>query len=333
MLPHARTSLDGLLIVDKPVGPSSHDVVARARRILGERRIGHTGTLDPDASGVLPLVVGKATRLARFLSAADKAYDAIVRLGFATTTYDAAGQPSGPMHEGPLPDRAAIDRALDAFRGQFLQQPPVYSAKKIGGQPSYKLARRAERQRARDGADGGGAADDARALSPVQVTTTAIAILSVEKDTIGLHVECSAGFYVRSLAHDLGAQLGVGAHLASLRRTRSGDARIGDAVDLASLEDDDPGRGRARDALLPLSRMLTTLPALALTEEGLRHTGHGRDLRAVDFSPPGNTTVFAGTDATAPRRLFRLMDPAGNLVALGEPARTPGLLHPFIVLM
>src|SRR6187549_2368515 len=120
--------MDGLLIVDKPSGPTSHDVVARVRRVLREPRIGHTGTLDPLATGVLLLVVGKATRLTKFLSASDKSYDAVVRLGFATDTADALGRPLGPVHTGPLPSRDAIDAALDAFRGTFLQRPPAFSA-------------------------------------------------------------------------------------------------------------------------------------------------------------------------------------------------------------
>ena len=133
--------MDGLLIVDKPSGPTSHDVVARMRRVLREKRIGHTGTLDPMATGVLVLVVGKATRLAKFLSASDKSYEAIVRFGFATDTADAQGRPVGPVTDGAAPAREAIDAALEAFRGTFMQQPPTYSAKKIDGQRSYKAAR------------------------------------------------------------------------------------------------------------------------------------------------------------------------------------------------
>src|SRR2546421_4324184 len=125
--------MDGLLVIDKPSGPTSHDVVARMRRVVGERRIGHTGTLDPLATGVLPLVIGKATRLAQFLSASDKTYEAVVRLGVATDTADAGGEPITTRFEGTLPAREAIDRALEAFRGTFLQQPPAFSAKKIGG--------------------------------------------------------------------------------------------------------------------------------------------------------------------------------------------------------
>ena len=133
--------MDGVLVIDKPAGPTSHDVVARMRRRLGERSIGHTGTLNPTATGVLPLVVGRATRLARFLSCGDKAYDAVVRLGIATDTGDAAGTAVGEPFAGPMPVREAIERALDAFRGSYLQQPPAYSAKKIAGRRSYAIAR------------------------------------------------------------------------------------------------------------------------------------------------------------------------------------------------
>src|SRR5438132_2714272 len=137
--------MDGVLVIDKPTGPTSHDVVARVRRAIRERRIGHTGTLDPAASGVLPLVIGRATRLARFLSAGEKRYEACIRLGIVTDTGDATGSPIGAVYSGALPSRDAIESALGAFRGTFLQQPPVYSAKMIGGHRSYDLARAAAR--------------------------------------------------------------------------------------------------------------------------------------------------------------------------------------------
>src|SRR5437762_10622266 len=151
--------MDGLLVIDKPAGPTSHDVVVRIRRVLGERRVGHTGTLDPAATGVLPLVLGRATRLARFLSAGEKSYEAVVRLGIATDTQDAEGVATGAAHAGPFPARQAIDSALDAFRGTFLQQPPAYSAKKIDGRRSYRLARARSRQ---PSFTGGGAPPPAR---------------------------------------------------------------------------------------------------------------------------------------------------------------------------
>src|SRR5262245_42303167 len=162
--------MDGVLVIDKPVGPTSHEVVLRVRRALGEPRVGHTGTLDPAASGVLPLVLGRATRLARFLSSADKSYDAVVRLGFATDTRDGTGTAVGAVHQGPLPPHAAIDRALDAFRGTFMQQPPIYSAKKIEGRRSYRNARAQSKAPM---------AEPAVLPAPVSVTTHAIALLAV----------------------------------------------------------------------------------------------------------------------------------------------------------
>src|SRR5665213_2557754 len=197
--------MDGLLIIDKPAGPTSHDVVARMRRVLGERRIGHTGTLDPGASGVLPLVIGRATRLAKFLSGGRKTYEAIVRFGVATDTYDADGTQVGARSTEPPPSHDAIERALDDFRGTFTQQPPAYSAKKIDGERSYKAAR----------------ADRPTLPDPVSVTVHRLEFVRLDGDEATLRVDCSAGFYVRSLAHDLGIRLGVGAHLSALRRTVS----------------------------------------------------------------------------------------------------------------
>jgi tRNA pseudouridine55 synthase len=309
--------MDGLLVVDKPVGPTSHDVVARVRRVLGERRVGHTGTLDPMASGVLPLVVGRATRLARFLSATDKVYEATIRLGVATDSGDSAGIAVGSAWKGPYPSREAIDRALDGFRGTFLQQPPAFSAKRIEGTRSYRLARNLRRQAPRD--------DRRPAVpAPVQVTTRAIEVLRSEDDLVTLRVECSAGFYVRSLAHDLGAALGTGAHLAKLCRTRSGDYLLTDAVALAALETD-PGRAAA--ALVPLSRMLPAWPALTLTPGGLAFAASGRDLG------PGEIAGGPFSRAAVRGSRVRLLSPDGALVALAEPASTPGLLHPSVVLV
>ena len=226
--------MDGLLIIDKPAGPTSHDVVSRMRRLLREKRIGHTGTLDPMATGVLLLVVGRATRLSQFLIASDKSYEAVVRLGFATDTADAEGQPVGPVSRAALPPRETIEAALDEFRGTFMQQPPAFSAKKIDGTRSYKLARAAAAD-ARLKPSG-----DENLPAPASVTAHAIDIVSADGDSVTLRVDCSAGFYVRSLAHDLGQRLGIGGHLAALRRTRSGDFTLEQAI---SMDD-----GRARRA-------------------------------------------------------------------------------------
>lgn len=304
--------MDGLLVIDKPVGPTSHDVVARVRRAIGERRIGHTGTLDPGASGVLPLVVGRATRLARFLSAGDKSYTATVRLGIETDTYDGAGAPVGAPHAGSPPTQEQIARALDRFRGTFPQQPPRYSAKKVGGRRSYEMARSSE---------------GPRSLDLVQVTVHRLELTGMAGACVTVELDCSAGFYVRSLAHDLGQSLGVGAHLAALRRTRSGDVTLADAASLEAVEQ----RGRAfAEALVPLERMLPRMPVLRLTPEGVLRTRHGRDLGPADFTDPVPAAAAGDPGEAAGVRLF---DIQGQLLALARPAGTPGLLHPFVVLV
>jgi tRNA pseudouridine55 synthase len=303
--------MDGLLIVDKPVGPTSHDVVARVRRALGERRIGHTGTLDPLASGVLPLVLGRATRLARFLSASEKSYEAVVRLGLATDSYDAAGQPLGAPHDGPMPDPAVIEHALVTFRGTFLQQPPAFSAKKIGGIRSHALARQ-QRDRPAAGIP---------SPPPVSVCVSELELLGVKGCDVALRLTCSAGFYVRTLAHDLGRELGTGAHLAALRRTRAGDLRIAAATALETIASD---RQAAAAAVVPMGRMLTTLPAAALSDEGVRRARQGRPLGPGDLCAP----MPAGAGG-----FTRLLDPSGDLVGVAEPDRAPGLLHPVVILM
>src|SRR5687768_8311236 len=190
--------MDGVLIVDKPSGPTSHDVVARVRRALGTKRIGHTGTLDPLATGVLPLVIGKATRLASLLSSSEKTYEAAVRLGCATETFDAAERQAAGMAPPPAPDvrREDVERALDEFRGEYLQTPPRYSAKKIGGIASHRLARR--NQPAQPAA--------------VRVSVSELRLLDVRDGLVQLTVTASAGFYVRCLAHELGRRLGCGGH-------------------------------------------------------------------------------------------------------------------------
>jgi tRNA pseudouridine55 synthase len=312
--------MDGLLIIDKPPGPTSHDVVSRMRRLLREKRIGHTGTLDPAATGVLLLVVGRATRLSQFLIATDKSYEAVVRLGFATDTADADGQPIGPVSRAPLPPRETIEAALDEFRGTFLQQPPAFSAKKIDGVRSYKLARAA--------ADGRPKPSrypdlrDSRAVpAPASVTVHRLDVVSIEADCVTLQVDCSAGFYVRSLAHDLGQRLGTGGHLASLRRTRSGDFTLEQAINLEAVERDPQA---AIDSMIPLAEMLPALAAVTLTAEGVLRAVHGRELGPADTERglPGRTSSFV-----------RLLDQSGQLIGIAEPVGSRPLLHPSVVLV
>jgi tRNA pseudouridine55 synthase len=313
--------MDGLLVIDKPAGPTSHDVVMRLRQVLRERRIGHTGTLDPAASGVLPLVLGRATRLAQFLTTADKTYEAAIRLGIDTDTYDAAGQVVGTPHHGPWPPRSAIEHALNEFRGSFLQMPPAYSAKHVEGRRSYKAARASARD-----------PSVARPTAPpaVDVTTHAIELIDVDESFIRLSVACSAGFYVRSLAHDLGQRLGTGAHLEALRRTRSGDSAIEDALSLAVAE---RSPETARAAVVPLDRMLPHLAAVVLTDEGVRRAAHGRALDAAQVSRGLDRVATDTTPGDAPSSAVRLLGPNGALVGIARAKQGSGPLHPYVVLV
>jgi len=336
--------MDGLLVIDKPAGPTSHDVVARMRRALGERRIGHTGTLDPAATGVLPLVIGRATRLARFMSADDKSYLATIRLGVRTDTADATGQPIGERYAGPMPSMGAIDAALDAFRGYFVQQPPAFSAKRIGGTRSYALARAAAR---RHGGKSGHATDGLTLPAPVTVNASALNLIAIDGDTLALEVRCSSGFYVRSLARDLGEQLGTGAHLSALRRTRSGDAGLEQAIGLDEAERD-PARAAA--TMIPLRRLLPHLPSVVLTEDGVNDTVHGRMLYTSGLAPsspggpnPGSPAQHLrwGEDSGSPAqhpgrsdsRFVRLFGPTGELVGIAAPGEAPGSLRAAVVLV
>ncbi|MGE0703859.1 MAG: tRNA pseudouridine(55) synthase TruB [Vicinamibacterales bacterium] len=306
--------MDGLLVIDKPAGPTSHDVVARVRRTLGEKRVGHTGTLDPAASGVLPLVVGRATRLAQFLSGSEKEYRAVIRLGVSTDTYDGAGAVT-MRHRGALPPREAVEQALDSFQGPIVQIPPAFSAKKIDGKRSHRLARRATAANA-----------IVERPAAVEVTAHRLTLVAFEADRLEIDIECSAGFYVRSLAHDLGERLGTGAHLESLRRTRSGDLTIETAVPLAHVDGD---AAAARAALIPLRRMLVSLPAVRLTAEGADAARHGRMLgrKATQSDWPALTP--AGSAAPP----IRLLDPDDELLGLARwTGETGAELHPFVVL-
>jgi tRNA pseudouridine55 synthase len=212
--------INAVLILDKPAAITSHDVVNRVRRITGERSVGHLGTLDPMATGVLPLVLGRFTRLAQFFNDSSKVYEGEIRFGFATDTYDADGEPVGTVSSAQ-PTLADIHRHLPALTGRILQLPPVYSAKKINGVAAYKLARK----------------DKPVEMKPVEVEVRRFEILSVWGDRARFVAEVSAGTYIRSLAHDLGQALGCGAHLSQLRRTRAGQFDLSQAVTLDLLSE------------------------------------------------------------------------------------------------
>jgi len=293
--------VDGILVVDKPEGITSHDVVERVRRLTGIEKVGHLGTLDPIATGVLPLALGRATRLAQFFMHRDKTYEAVLRFGFATDTYDREGQPAGP--EQPVTfDREQLEEMMEGFRGEFYQTPPPISAKKIRGVAAYKLARW---QRPVE-------------LAPVKVRVDEFVLLDLEGPRARVRVRSSAGFYMRALAHEMGQRLGVGAHVENLRRTAVGEFTFPAAHPLdrvrALWEE-----GRLAEALVPADQLLPEAPAERVDAITAAQILHGRDFRVSPFRQrPGS-------------RLVKAIDRDGRLLAIGE-ARLPHLYHPIVVL-
>ncbi len=300
-----RIEAHGVLVVDKTPGPTSHDVVQVARRTFGAR-VGHTGTLDPLASGVLPLVLGRATRLAQFMTGDTKAYEATVVFGRATDTYDAAGTVT--RDTGAAPSPADLRAAVAALPGRHRQTPPVYSAKKIGGEPSHRLARRAQPV----------------VPASVEVDIHDARLLEVSGHVARLALRVSAGFYVRSLAHDLGVALGVGAHLGALRRTEAGPFALDAAVSFADLA---TGASALAAAVIPLGRLLPHLPVAHLDDRAADWVRHGRQVIAPVV---GDTADLAASP-------IRLLDRDGHLVGIGAVAgpiapNAPVALRPAVVL-
>lgn len=261
--------MNGFLNILKPAGWTSHDVVARLRSILKIQKIGHTGTLDPAATGVLPICLGKATKLARFLTESDKEYRAVMRLGETTDTQDATGKVLSRRPVDDLTEGRVLD-ALGAFRGAIQQIPPMYSAVKIGGRPLYKAAR-AGREVDR---------------TPRTVVIYRLDLVQMEDRDVTLEVACSKGTYIRTLCADIGERLGSGAHLHRLERTRSGPFRIKDAVTLSDLESSVQA-GRVRERILPADQVLKDFPSMSVTGHGARLLMHGTPigLQAVGRLP------------------------------------------------
>ncbi|MBI4472222.1 MAG: tRNA pseudouridine(55) synthase TruB [Acidobacteria bacterium] len=279
--------MNGVFIIDKPEGLTSHDVVQRIRKMFKTSKVGHLGTLDPMATGVLPVCIGKGTRLGQFLPNSPKEYIGEIRFGFSTTTYDRQGTITGS--EQPVTvTRAEIEQAMAGMTGEIEQIPPPFSAKKLGGVPAHKLARR-------------GATVE---IAPVKVTVYAFEMTRLELPLMTFRVVCSPGTYIRSLAHDLGRKVGCGAHLTSLRRTRSGDFTEADAVPLQRLSAED---------LIPMDQMLASWPRIEVGGTDEDRVVHGNPI-------PGSGSIpFA-----------RIFNKKGEFIALASVEN--GLVRPRLVL-
>jgi tRNA pseudouridine55 synthase len=307
--------MDGVLILDKPAGMTSHDVIARVRKLIGERRVGHTGTLDPFATGVLVVMVGRATRLARYLSGAEKEYEAVIRLGYATDTGDVTGKRI-ELEEVSTAEtlrtqsfhREQVEAALASLRGEIEQIPPMFSAKKIAGRKLYELARRGEEVERK----------------PVRVTISEFETSAHDRTLetpnddgtrdLKVRVVCSAGTYIRTLAEDFGQRLGLGAHVAALRRTRAGAFAVSQASTLEHLSG-----GSLGAVLISPDAAISHLPAVGLSEDEVRRTLHGIDVRLEQ--------VPADWSEGQP---VRLRDMNGELVAVGTYQQ--GAIHPSVVI-
>jgi tRNA pseudouridine55 synthase len=282
--------LDGVLVIDKAPGWTSHDVVAKVRNLLKIKKVGHTGTLDPFATGVLPLTLGRATRLSNYFLASDKVYRGVMRFGFATTTYDRDGEPLGEDTR-PSIDPGRLEEIFPHYRGTILQALPPYSAKKVRGRPLYSYARK--------GID----------ITPPtkEVTIKSLTLHGIEKYEVEFELACTAGTYARSLAHDIGKEYGCGAHLVRLRRIRSGEFPIEKAVPLAEKE-----QFQSSDfflnRIIPMKDLLHEIPSIVIQDSDKNRLLHGMDLNLLT----------AETESEE----FRLIDESGELIAFARRVQT-----------
>ncbi len=311
--------MDGILIIDKPVGLTSHDIVARVRRMLKEKRVGHTGTLDPFATGVLVLLIGKATRLAQFLNDATKEYEGTIRFGYATDTGDSTGSiraetlaQSTSQEFSKGWDKHILDASFESLRGNIQQVPPMYSAKKVGGKKLYEFARRGEEIERR----------------AVNIIVHEFEVKDAESNGIrhnsngtcdlDIRVVCSSGTYIRALAESLGERLGVAAHLHALRRTRAGDFQIKEARTIEEIDEFVSSGTMVESLLVPLRSALPKIPITLLPANSVRLVLHGASIHSIEPWVDGE--------------VVQLCDQAGELVALGVYDKQEKCLRPRVVL-
>ena len=310
---------DGALVINKPKGKTSHDVVDAVRHLAGFRQIGHLGTLDPLATGVLPLVLGNLTRLAQFYTSSEKTYEGTIRFGFATDTYDADGAPLGP-DTNPQLNKGELERLAAGFTGKFLQMPPAFSAKKVHGRPAHELARKQKPVE----------------LKAVEVEVFEFRLLGMEGPLARFSVECAAGTYIRSLAQDMGKELGCGAHLAEIVRTAVGEFTLDRAIGL-----DDFARaaqsGQAAQWIVPLANLLTELPRVSVLPFIERRVRHGSRFQvSLSQVQAGRPEIPQGAPAQLdsgewkPARV-RVFNQQDQLIAIAE-AVVPRTYQPVLVL-
>jgi tRNA pseudouridine55 synthase len=268
--------MNGVLVIDKPAGMTSHDVVNRVRRLLQEKSVGHLGTLDPMATGVLPLVLGKLTRLAQFYNASEKGYEGEIRFGFATDTYDAEGEAVGPVC-GDAPVFEEVCALAGRFRGRIQQTPPPFSAKKIAGVPAYKLARKKQQVE----------------LQPVEIEIKELEILDMTGERVRFRARVTSGTYMRSIAHEMGRLLGIGAHLSALRRTAVAEFGLSDARSLAEVEAACQ-RAEVEALFVHPRRLLPALPGVTASEESAAKIRAGRAVNLPEMSDAPRIKVFHG---------------------------------------
>jgi tRNA pseudouridine55 synthase len=278
--------VDGVVIIDKPAGWTSHDVVAKIRNLIKVKKVGHTGTLDPFATGVLPLTLGKATRLTNYFLSSDKVYHGVMRFGFATDTYDVDGKPLGDDTHPEL-DLSKLQEIFGHYQGTITQTLPPFSAKKVQGKPLYAYARKGIE------------------MSPItkEVTIKSLELLSLSGCEVEFELACTAGTYARSIAHDIGSDYGCGAHLVRLRRTRSGEFPIDAAVPLAEGETFYP-REFFVSKVIPLRSLLQEIPAIVISEGDRQKLIHGADLNLI-------TSDWKSEE-------YRLIDESGELIAIAN---------------
>ncbi len=301
----------GVLVIDKPHGMTSHDVVVQVRRLLAIRPVGHFGTLDPFATGVLPLSLGKATRFAQFYLKSRKAYAGTIRFGFSTDTYDATGTPTSVPVTSKL-DPAALETVFRSFTGRVMQTPPSFSAKRVGGKRAYELARQRKPVH----------------LEPVEVEIYALELLAVEGDQVRFAIECSGGTYVRSLAHDLGQKLACGAHLNGLRRTGVAEFTEGRAVPLNQFAEA-VRAGQWAALLTPLEALLPDFPELVVRGREEQSVRHGHKFQLAQALLPGQG---GSPGRWTPVSLLKILNPQRRLIAVARHV-SGSIYHPGLVLV